>query len=810
MKQLLITLFILTLLSCGQEQGETAEITEFIPHDAALIIKFEDYSEFKTKVEDQSFLARHKNNAFLEFWSIHNWNNIVEIPDEFILTYNVIGKNKLVKTIIFETQKDKTKKIDAKNSYLYNQVNIRHFKDKTQDFYEANLGGQTIISSSKIILENIIRNYQGNLKVSKKITKLLNILSDNSPSLIVNTKLFSKFSNEFFIDNLPNNIFKHSDYFGFDLNLSQEKILLSGIVFESKTKTKSWFNFKNVNPESSVVAEVIPSYFVSATSLMVSDYQKYFSSEINVNTTTQNDSVWHNIKELAHIELRTGDAKALVSKNIDKTFESLEKKALPLNNFGSYQIYQFKNAFAVGEKFKAFIKPQNLLYFVVFQDIIVSSDRLDILEDIIIQVNNKNTLSQSKNYINHKESLTDESHVLWLNNLDTQKELIQNKIQDPYKNSFKEIEWNKHKLLMSQLIVEDGFAYLNILQQQILKKDNKTQVQQVARLTSKTNILSKPQFFKNWRTGQLDVVYQDVNNVLHLKDTKGNLIWSKPLNSPIVGDISSIDIYQNKRIQLAFATQNKVYVLDKNGNEVKPFPLEFKNEITQSLSVFDYDNNGKYRFVVIMGRKIKMYNKKAKRVRGFKFKKTKTALAYPMKHIRINRKDYILAQEESGFLHILSRTGKTRVEVKEKLNHTDNYWYENNQAFTSVNDKGKILKIDQNGELKYEDKKWINPKFVANEKYLVSMSENKLHINDRITELPYGVYTKPFIKGEYIGIADTQTQKILLLDTQANTIEGFPVYGQMINDTYKNSNKLLLLCQDENDAILIYEVKFNK
>ena len=499
-----------------------------------------------------------------------------------------------------------------------------------------------------------------------------------------------------------------------------------------------------------------------------------------------------------------------MSENIDKTYKSLEKKALPIKNFGSYQIYQFKKKFAVGEKFKTFIKPQNVSYFVVFQDIIVSSDRVDVLEEMIIQVNNKNTLSQNKNYINHKKSLTSESHVLWLVNFDTQKNLIQNNIQESYNISIKKIDWSKHKILMSQLIVEDDFAYFNILQQQTQKKDNATQVQQVVRLTSKIDILSKPQFFKNWRTGQLDVAYQDVNNVLHLKDTKGNLIWSKTLDSPIVGKISSIDIYKNERNQLAFATQHKVYILDKNGNEVKPFPLDFKDKITQSLSVFDYDNNGKYRFVVIMDRKIKMYNKEAKRVRGFKFKKTKTPPAYPVKHIRINRKDYILVQEESGLLHILSRKGKTRVGIKEHLNHTENPWYENNQGFTSVSNKGEILKIDQNGNLKYEDKGWINPKFMANEKYLVSLSENKLHINNRITKLPYGVYTKPFIKGEYVGIADTQTQKIHLLDSQANEIEGFPVYGQSINDIYKINNKLLLLCQDENDAILIYEVKFNK
>ena len=48
---------------------------------------------------------------------------------------------------------------------------------------------------------------------------------------------------------------------------------------------------------------------------------------------------------------------------------------------------------------------------------------------------------------------------------------------------------------------------------------------------------------------------------------------------------------------MAFATKNNIHIIDKNGNEVSPFPIESRDDITQSLSVFDYDKNGKYRFV---------------------------------------------------------------------------------------------------------------------------------------------------------------------------------------------------------------------
>jgi len=361
---------------------------------------------------------------------------------------------------------------------------------------------------------------------------------------------------------------------------------------------------------------------------------------------------------------------------------------------------------------------------------------------------------------------------------------------------------------MSQLIVEDDFGYLNSLQKKTIENQNNTDIQQLARLKSDNRIINTPAFFENWRTGQQDVVYQDDKNVLYLKDTKGNLIWSKPLDNPIIGKISSIDIYQNRRIQMVFATKNNIHIIDKNGNDVKPFPLKFRKDITQGLSVFDYDNNGKYRFAAVFDDDIKMYDKTGKRVRGFRFKKTKTPINYPAKHIRMGNKDYILAQEESGKLHILNRRGRTRIDLDDNLRFSDNEWFEHDGYFTSLNEDGDILQIDQNAGLNRQQQKLINPKFSANEKHLVISSENKFYFNSFETELPYGLYTRPIIHKNYAGLADKQAQKIYIFNKNAEIVEGFPVFGEELIDFYSSENKIILLCKDGNNALIIYRAKF--
>ena len=65
------------------------------------------------------------------------------------------------------------------------------------------------------------------------------------------------------------------------------------------------------------------------------------------------------------------------------------------------------------------------------------------------------------------------------------------------------------------------------------------------------------------------------------------------------------------------------YILDRTGRAVAPFPIKFRDEITQGISVFDYDNNRKYRFVITQGKEPLMLDSKGKKVKGFRFKKNK-------------------------------------------------------------------------------------------------------------------------------------------------------------------------------------------
>jgi hypothetical protein len=796
------------LISCNKEEANQASFERLIAPDATMIIQFEGYSEWKNNIEKQSFISRQHLNTLEQFFSVEHFDEIIDLPEKFLLTYNTLGKGEPLKTIVFQNKTNDSLKITSKTSYEYDGFKINEIDRDNKVLFSTIIDGFYTLSESKIILENIIRNYSSNISAPDEVKRLMDGLSRNSTSVIINTELFSKLSSKYFVSPFPNEFLSLSDHLGFDLKIDNDKIFFSGIAFNPK-KNKDWSVFSKVKPSESLVAEVIPNQFVSAKSLMVSDYYSLFPANLTTENPIEKDSLLINIKEVSEVDFVDGSAKIFLSYNIEQTFENLSDFSKPHSEFSSVQIHEIESSVKLSELIQPYLSKKSLKFFFIKNDFVIASEKLEILENIIIHINNEKVLKKNPNYLNHIEDLYGKSHMLWMNNMSLQSGLFESKIIDKYRDEYKNMNFKDHPLIISQLIAEDNFAYLNILIKEAPEDKKVNKVSQQIRFKHDKDIVSQPQFFKNWRTGQYDVVYQDNENRIYLKDTKGNLIWTKKLEDRIIGRISTIDIYQNGRLQMAFATKNKVYIIDKNGNDVSPFPLDFKEDITQALSVFDYDNNGKYRFVVVQDNKVNMYDKEAKLVRGFRFKNTKSPVAFPVKHVRMGNKDYVLIQETSGRLHILSRRGKERVELPKDFRHTENEWFEHDGNFVSVNDKGNILEIDQNGKLNTIKKEWLNPKFDASENHFAEMSENELIINKNAVELPFGLYTDPLIMNKHVGIADLQAQKVYVTDLDGNILEGFPAFGKSINDFYYSGDDLFILCQDEEGAMLVYKTRYN-
>jgi DNA-binding beta-propeller fold protein YncE len=265
---------------------------------------------------------------------------------------------------------------------------------------------------------------------------------------------------------------------------------------------------------------------------------------------------------------------------------------------------------------------------------------------------------------------------------------------------------------------------------------------------------------------------------------------------------------------MAFRTENRFYVLDRNGTVVKPFSIKIPaSEPIQPLAVFDYDQRRDYRFLLAQGNTVQMFNSKGKKVTGFKFKKTKTPIINAPVHIRIDKKDYIAIQEESGKLNLLNRVGNSRIKVKETIPFSGNKVSSYLKTFSTSDTGGNLIQIDTKGNIIKTDLELATGhKITTTTKSLVTLSENNLNIKGIPVTLPFGRYSEPRIfyinNVIYVTTTDLDAQKVYLFFSNGTPVSGFPVYGTSAADLVNadDDKAVELVVQSETNGMLIYEI----
>ena len=212
------------------------------------------------------------------------------------------------------------------------------------------------------------------------------------------------------------------------------------------------------------------------------------------------------------------------------------------------------------------------------------------------------------------------------------------------------------------------------------------------------------QFVENYYTKSKLVLTQDTNNYLHALNLNGKKIWSTKIKDRIIGKISTIDYYKNKKIQYLFNTKNHLYIIDRLGNVVKGFPIQLPIETYLGHSIFDYDNDKKNR-IMIVGIDNDIYNleKDGEKVKGWKYVKSQFKINKNPVHFIVNNKDYILNSTKGEGLKLLARNGSDRVTYKNVSRLESPIYISNNGKLYAKTFDNKIFTADVNGKISIED-----------------------------------------------------------------------------------------------------------
>lgn len=812
-----VVLLMLCVASCRQNEKTPSNFLYLVPQNAAVIVKTDQLSTWAATLSENDFVANNENLPFIQFLAdAYRPLSQLDISKNSLLFFSRIGRDELATSLITPLKAGLLDDFKAEqvDSFSYGGETVKVYQNGERKMYAVELNGFWGWSDSKLVVENIIRLANEHLEPEEQLQKLYSSTSNRKPALLVNLSEFQKLYQQ----NLPQlpilDFQKVTDWVALDLDVDRAQMRFNGIALPERNTLLGIF--KNTTAQKNELAKVTP---VNANGFLSFTYNDFQTVMDNLSFYRKEDApkidtdLLENASEVGLVYTPQAKVIAVKPKEEERSAEFLNGKLEREKKFREHEIFKFSQP----DYFNAALSPLFSLtavsYFTELEGFLLFAQNLSALEYMIANHQSRKVLGADELYKLTQKRLDGKSSILAVGITESLVDLVGDGVGEKHKKAYHELQLPHRPYVALQFINHSDYTYINAVFEKTNNTQNSSTGTQLKSIKSEEKISAGPWFFEHWSTHHHDIVFQGESHTLYSYNEAGELNWKRKLDGPILGDIQPIDIYQNKRIQMAFVTPQTFYIIDRLGNVVKPYEKHFNDLITQPLAVFDYSNNGRFRFLIIQDRDVLMLDKALQKVDGFEFVKAKSSIVQSPRHYRVGNKDYLLIPEKSGRLNILNPRGQTRLDVKEMLSFSSNPWFLYHNQFTSTSSKGELLQINTTGKLSKTDLN-LDPenKMAATAQTMVTFSENKLRIKDQTITLDFGLYTTPqifYVENKIlVGITDLQAHRVYVFDSEAKPLDGFPVYGNSIMDIQNMDNQggLELVVKGEEDSILIYQV----
>ncbi len=804
-------LSIALFTACETVQQNNTQLVDWIPQNTPLAIQLNNPNEIENAFKNNPILKQLPKSHPALTQKLTAFTTQNTSPKIFSLT--PYGKNEKALSIVYKAPLDSTYLAFPKEEYSGETIYLT--QENNSPLYTAFIDGFTLHADTKIVLENCIRNYQQKAKGinAPNFYEMVKTADEDAP-LNIHIKGQQEDLFKTVLGQLPLFPKIGENWASLDLHLTANALEVDGLLQVIDSIGDPVGLLHSSEPKETVLTQAIPMQMTSAFIMTLDNLQlledkfKKWVRFLNLATLTTDLSALKGIDELGLVALKEEIA-LIFHLNNEATAEAT---FIPESQAKKYRdIPYFKTSLAreLSLVVMSLGEQVNVAWVAKIDDFLFFAESEAGIKSLIASYKDEKTLEKSLSYKRFSEqTLSDKSSLLWIGNTNALRSTF------PEKGFWKSLDSEKLPYVAFQGVVESDFMHLHFRLSQEENTSQEKTTTNVALISLDHPVATTPQWLHNHRTKQKDIAVQDDQNVLYLYSNTGTLFWKKPLEGKIIGAIEQVDLYKNGRLQMAFRTDKRFYILDRNGKVVAPFNKKIKTSTTaQPLAVFDYDQSRNYRFLLAQDKNVIMLDNKGRKVNGFKFTKGASTISAQPKHIRFGNKDYIVIKEASGKINILNRTGQTRVKIKTPIKASNQAVYAYLKTFTTTDEAGNLVQIDPKGNVVLTNL-GLNPKheITASTKSLVTLTDNILTIKGMPVSLPYGQYTAPRIfylnNTIYVSVTDIDAQKVYLYYSNGKAISGFPVYGvaaMELNNADKDK-ALEFVVQGESKDLLIYKI----
>ena len=811
MKNYWLLLCALLLISSCTTDSKVSDISAYIPNSSILVLKTKNIKGLRGNLKNSDFFK--KLSALESYQNLEKKLqplSLLNTDNDILIALSKSSKDSL--DVVFTTKyRDSIFNFsDSKNysseSLKFNSSSIEKIVLNDQAFYYT-VKDSILVASSNI---EWIKNLKPNPKTNSQVADLMKASSSEASfSLYIDNSYYQE-KPFFLLDSVLVPDFSKATLV--DVNISQDQILLNGIT-QASDSTKSLINiFKDSKPRENQMAKIAPSNVDGFVSFTFDSFKSFHTNLKKYQTQKgyavtdsilDSETLFDNIIEVG--VLFEGTQHSVILNSLDEmiTDDALLAFKDVAETYRDVTIWKYGKPTAFKEAFFPLVTFDDLNFYAQIDNYFIFSSSMESLENVISSYQNTTVFATRNGYKDIQSQLSDAASLLLLFNDDTLSGFFaENETAD----------LGNYKTSALQFIYDHHFAHTNMVIKRLKARVDANTVSEEFNIKLDADILTNPQFVTNYTNNQKDIVVQDVNNNLYLLSNTGEILFKKKLEGAILGKVNQVDIYKNGRLQLAFATPNRVYIIDRTGKEVSPFPLKFNDPITQPLSVFDYDSNRNYRLMVTQGSHVLMYDLSGKIVKGFEFSSANATILSQPKHFRIGGKDYIVLKTKDK-LYILDRRGDSRVKPKSTANFSSEDIYVYNGLFATTTTDGDLFSVDTKGNTSTESLNLNTQHHMdATSKTLAAITDNKLRIKSNTVELDFGIYSVPkifYINDKiYVSVTDMQTNKVYLFDSLGKPLPNFPVYGNSAidMDNADGDRNPEIIVKSGTDELLMYQV----
>ncbi|MGB1004054.1 MAG: DUF3352 domain-containing protein [Salibacteraceae bacterium] len=873
-------------------QAPQADLYSQIPGDAILVLEVQDlpnqWQDLKTNslIWDQFQTFRNVSNLekiIIALDSSYNQQTFNKTPFPSILI-SISKGEKNINPYLVQFHKPKNLNMADLVSFLSSTFNLKKsFNKNTSEFslsdnsislfgYETN--GIISISNHQQKL-NILKNPKHTFLTSiKSFNKVRKTSSKNVKTKVfvlpeaisASTKNVLNDKNQLEIEMFP----ELTTWTELDVDFKPDEISMGGFTTASDSLDQWLSVFKDQEPMAPNVLEYFPNKTAFFLHFGFSDFQQLRSKIVakndirsGVNTQAQIqlwDSTYSvsldqmfnkwidNEIAVSIIEPEISDVKSEALLWINSSdgmtmINNLKEIALKVDNedgndflqieYKSYNIFKLNiEPFLetmLGNQFR--IITEN--YFTRIDDYIIFSNSPATLQWCLDRYENKKTLLNDPAFESFIKRISEKSNLFVYSNISKSPEIFKHLTSRNYQQKIDNQLgfFNKFQGLALQVSHEsdDLFYINNVLKYHPVNKQMPNTIWET-KIAGASHF--KPVILKNHYTNAKEIFIQDTTNTIYLIDSKGKVLWSRKLPARIISEVTQIDMYKNNKLQTIFNTQNQIFIIDRNGNNVVNFPIQLQSPTKSAVLVADYDDNNEYRFIIpTTDGEIKNYTTKAEETKGWNYENSNINSLEKISYVRIKGKDYLIVVYEDGSIKALNRRGQTRIQFKSRLNFApfNGYHLEGGENLASTyiltmtkhQDIVKISLNDTKENLFSINKDSLEHVTFANidddpHTEITTSGNNRLTSytidGNEITRfsnrhnVSYAPNIYHFNQNHYYGITSIDRDKISLLDKSGEIIAPFPLRGSSpftITDI-NNDGRLNLLTIDKSGTIFTY------